>query len=144
MAETLTENQICPACGVGVRPNSLFCYNCGGDVAENPHPVNGHAAVSPLNAETSAKTTKLESLPIENAPPPPTIEKTAEIKAEVIEEPKLKSAATMRRQPKSIQQKQIEVIWEEPQGDSLLRLFLVTLLLLAFVGAIIYFAVYNK
>ena len=151
MAETLTENQTCPSCGVAVRPNSMFCYNCGGDVAAPVvlHQENGrpHAAEDVAHQELAAETTKLASLPIENK----TAEKT-ERKPEIenpkiaakVEEPKLKSAAGMRRQPKSFQKKQVEIVWEEPTGDSLLRLFLVTLLLLVFVGAIIYFGVYSK
>ena len=150
MAETLTENQTCANCGVEVRPNSMFCYNCGSDVAAASPRENGHAAgvnFTPAQ-ETAAQTTKLELPPVEKNKTSEAIEKKPEIEnaknAAAVEEPKLKSAAAMRRQPKSYQQKQVEVVWEEPAGDSLLRLFLVTLLLLVFVGAIIYFGVYSK
>jgi uncharacterized membrane protein YvbJ len=33
MAETITKNQVCNACGANVREGSLFCYNCGGSLA---------------------------------------------------------------------------------------------------------------
>jgi hypothetical protein len=37
MAETATKIDVCEICGVGVRPDSAFCYNCGGNVkADEP------------------------------------------------------------------------------------------------------------
>lgn len=32
MAETATKIDVCEICGVGVRPDSAFCYNCGGNI----------------------------------------------------------------------------------------------------------------
>ena len=34
MAETLVKEEICNACQADVRPDSLFCYNCGASVTE--------------------------------------------------------------------------------------------------------------
>jgi len=35
MSETVTETVICPKCEAEVRPGSVFCYNCGGPVADS-------------------------------------------------------------------------------------------------------------
>jgi hypothetical protein len=36
MAETVLEKAVCEKCGVDVRDESSFCYNCGGPVSESP------------------------------------------------------------------------------------------------------------
>jgi hypothetical protein len=35
MAKTLVQKEICDACGAEVRPGSIFCYSCGGEVADD-------------------------------------------------------------------------------------------------------------
>lgn len=147
----MTENRICGKCGVEVRPNSMFCYNCGGNVTDAPPVLETVRKTDNLNGiDNPAQTSKLTMPTV--AVEPETAKEIAEVKTESklveepekIEEPKLKSAATMRRQAKSFQKKKVEVVWEEPTGDSLPRLLLVTLLLLVFVGVIVYAAVINK
>jgi len=40
MAEAISNPTVCPKCGSDVRPDSAFCYNCGGSVAvESSDPV---------------------------------------------------------------------------------------------------------
>lgn len=34
MPETAVKTSVCDICGFEVRPESLFCYNCGGSVSE--------------------------------------------------------------------------------------------------------------
>lgn len=34
MAEKVLENSICDSCGVDIRPQAMFCYNCGGAVSD--------------------------------------------------------------------------------------------------------------
>lgn len=34
MSETIVQTSVCKACGVDVRDESLFCYNCGKPVRE--------------------------------------------------------------------------------------------------------------
>lgn len=45
MAETVLEKEVCDSCGVDVREDTLFCYNCGTRVvAEEPDAAkNGHS-----------------------------------------------------------------------------------------------------
>ena len=47
--ETVVEKAECPKCGADVRPDTQFCYNCGGPVAEeikNEAPVTNGTAIS--------------------------------------------------------------------------------------------------
>ena len=47
MAETAVEKAVCSACGVDVRDESLFCYNCGGSVGNTQTAIAEveHAAI---------------------------------------------------------------------------------------------------
>ena len=74
MAKTLVEKEICDACGADVRPGSLFCYNCGGAVADEiPEAVleqkrkisGGNNFKSDLRENNDLKTTRLDSPPVE-------------------------------------------------------------------------------
>ncbi len=170
MAEIVTDQQVCPSCGVEVRPNSMFCYNCGGNVEETPEQI----PVEDFNSENDADSAVETSASLETSKliAPTETEKFTDIKVEktsvkeentlakeneqVIEtvatdekskkiaEPKLKSAANMRRQTKTSSLRQVEVVWEKPESDSLVRLILVTLLMLVFAAAVVYFGVYLK
>lgn len=44
------------------------------------------------------------------------------------EKPKLKSAATMRRKPKRIQKKRVEIVWDEPQSPPNIWFLIATIL----------------
>lgn len=166
MAEKVLENPVCESCGVDVRPHSMFCYNCGGAVSDEiieetaiESKSNGTTKLSEAwLSENFGKEEKLETVAEK-------IEIHPESKQEILEKPlekvetktaektkstdiqkdaKLKSAATMRRKAKSFQAKRVEVVWEEPENSSTVKLILVALLLLAFAAAIVVFALYLK
>src|SRR5215203_606625 len=113
MAETLVKNRVCGACGVEVRSGTFFCYNCGSS-------VTGDAASSDRNGKNDerGKTDNVlspENISADEKTPVVENNKTGEQNnGEVIagEKPKLKSAASMREKPKTIQRKRIEVVWE--------------------------------
>jgi len=161
MAEIIVENQICETCGADVRPQALFCYNCGGAVgvqiektenkteSKNGNNKSGdvllknnfkeeikeETAEKPANSESNGDVRKIEVTA-------ETIKKDK--KADVFEEAKLKSAASLRRKAKSIQPKEIEIIWEEPEKISGLWLTLIVLLLSAFAAAVVFLAISLK
>jgi hypothetical protein len=126
MAENLVENRVCSACGAAVRPQALFCYNCGSQVApeiENAPPgeATGEVWSDEIGDENRAETTKLDST--ENHAPPiqkpseTLIENKAEKNFPPPTETKLKSAAALRRSGRvAPQKKTVEVIWEEPEN----------------------------
>ena len=142
MAETLVENRICHACGSEVRQNALFCYHCGGSVApEVVIALKDKKTVSDAwfresideekNGDKSAPNEKITVQESADKPIP---------KPNLPEEPKLKSAAAMRRKSKSLQPKRVEIVWEEhanaPNGWFILAAILLTL----FAAGILYLA----
>lgn len=148
MAETLVENRNCSACGVDVRKGALFCYHCGGSVApEIPAPDNNHEPVSNAwfkedfaegNLQEIEKPTQMKTEVLESAGIP--IQKP-----DILEEAKLKSAASLRRKSKSVQKIKIEeVVWEEPDNAPNGWFILVALVLTAIAAAIFWLAIYMK
>jgi hypothetical protein len=86
--DTAVKTQQCPKCGADVRPDSQFCYNCGG----------------PLVAEEVLS---------ENGAPPAHKAKTANSTTPA---PGLRSARDIRRE-RTFKRKPREIVWE-PIADS--------------------------
>lgn len=162
MAKTLVEKEICDACGADVRPGSLFCYNCGGAVADDiPESVleQKQKISSGNNFKNDLKTTKLKSPPVREVEIKPiekpdekpfvedlaakTEEKTLE-KHTIQEKAKLKSAANLRRKAKMYQKKTVEIVWEEPENAPNKWFPIVAVMLILFVIVIFYLAMYLK
>jgi len=122
MAENLVENRVCSACGAPVRPQALFCYNCGSAVAPEIEAEDEARLYDELaddhQAEPKAGTNRDEShaAPIEKPFDTLVENKTGE-KSPAQAETKLKSAAALRRSGRiQPQKKTVEVIWEEPEN----------------------------
>lgn len=160
MAETLVEKKVCEACGADVRSGSLFCYNCGGavslDLPESRKKTVREALLSEdlienKNLKTKPLSKKVventELKPIEKPSDDKLLEKFADNSKEkpVIQEvAKLKSAANMRRKPKTYQKKTVEIVWEEPENAPNKWFPIVAVILILFVVAIFYMAMYLK
>jgi hypothetical protein len=166
MAKILVEKKICDACGAEVRPGSLFCYNCGGAVAEDlPEPAtnnndNNNAEFQTELAKTNdLKTTQLKRETVENVEvrpidkpvgKPAAEELFEKVEPEPIDKPsiqedaKLKSAANLRRRAKSFQRKTVEVVWEEPENAPNKWFPIVAIVLVLLVVGIFYLAMYLK
>lgn len=133
MAETSVKNKICRHCGADVRANSEFCYNCGGRLAEES-PKTVPETVESVNNDAVKPTAKLK---IEEAGESPLAKTTTE-------EPKLKSAASMRRKPKVYQPKRVEVIWEEHENAPNGWFITAAIILTLFAVGVFYLAAYLK
>lgn len=120
MTETATENKVCPKCGVEVRPNTLFCYNCGG------------AVVDPKSFPT-VKDKLLE-------------EEQSEIyiSAKNPRDTKLTSAASLRKKKESASAKTVEVVWEEPDSAPNPWFLVVALLLTIFAAGVFVVMLYVR
>ncbi len=145
MAETLVKNRVCNACGMDVRSGAFFCFNCGSSVTAD--------VISSEKTENNAGKEKTENIlfreNISEGEKIPVVEnkKTGENNgAEIIseEKPKLKSAASMREKPKTIQRKRVEVVWEEPSSAPNIWFILVAVLLTGFAAALWFVASYLK
>jgi hypothetical protein len=123
MADKLVmEKQICAACGADVRPQALFCYNCGARVAEAEAVQNGRDDAQTLSDDIGAKTTKLSETDLPIAKPSSDPFEKKEVEPAKRRKPsrqieKLKTAASMRPKTRvrSFQKKKVEVVWEEPE-----------------------------
>jgi len=136
MALTLVKNKVCNACGSDVRPNSLFCYNCGGAIVVKDSEEN-------ISKEKEPEEKEADKDLIDNniiIAPEPEKPETAVVE----EEPKLKSAAGLRRKPKSIQKKTIEVVWEEHENAPNVWFLAVAIVLVILVATILFLAMYLK
>jgi len=147
MAETIIENRICQACGADVRPNALFCYHCGSSLTTPAAGIdlgnkNGGAPlrqsdVKAKNGDQPAARTRAVIIKKTVDDPIPNPLLTAE-------EPKLKSAAAMRRKSKRFQPKRIEIIWEEHENAPNGWFVFAAIILTLFAAGILFLAIYLK
>ena len=145
MAEAIIENQICSGCGSEARPNALFCYHCGGSVAPDVVAVKDKEAVGEALSHQNVTDEKNGDglAQVEK----PAIEKSADDpipKPVLNEEPKLKSAAAMRRKSKSFQPKRVEIIWEERENAPNTWFIVAAIFLTLFAAGVLYVAMLLK
>lgn len=150
MAETLVENQVCSACGADVREGTLFCYNCGGQVA------SGEKVSEKIEDEITSDNGFQGKLLKENGTAfrRNKIETTPEIgkvfadkpvaNSSLRKETELPTAATMRGKAKNVQPKRIEIIWEERESAPNVWFILVTIALTVFAAVILFLAMRMK
>ena len=162
MAKTLVEKEICDACGADVRPDSLFCYNCGGAVSDEgeTYAKDHHKVISAsqlrshLSEKNDLNTTKLKQESFESIADHPIQKPTTDLSEKIAEKPlektsiqeeaKLKSAANLRRKGKSFKPKTVEVVWEEPEAAPNKWFPIVAIFLILLVVGIFYLAMYLK
>lgn len=139
MAEATVENRVCNFCGVDVRLDTLFCYNCGSSVApevvvalKDKEEFGAPKSSERFSADGNGDRSKREvaDVPI----PKPNFQNEAD----------LKSAAALRRKPKTFQPKRVEVVWEENENAPNGWFILAAILLALFAAAILYLAMYLK
>lgn len=145
MSQATVEKGICKTCGADVRPQADYCYNCGGAVSTSAIEKKSVTASENVN---SAEEKTIEEKPETNSKiAVDTIENQApkiEKKASVSEQTKLKTAASLRRQSKSLERKTVEVVWEE-HDDAPNILFISGAVFLTLVAAaILFLAMYLK
>ena len=133
MAETTVEKATCGKCGADVRENTVFCYACGGRVAEvgpqSGEETNGSAADEPLSDESRAALADLsEKFKIE----------------EPGKEELLAQAAAERKKARVRPRKKKEIAWETVEDGSNTLLIVATLLICVITAAIVFLLVYWK
>ena len=129
MVEKITENKFCRKCGVDVRPNTLFCYNCGAQVAtdEEVAAENNKSLTEKKVKAAGADAEKYSTAKLEkdfsgakNKVKPiqkPTESLNKDQASEDVyraekRETSLKTAASMRKRPKTNQQARVRFTWE--------------------------------
>ena len=133
------ENQVCGACGVDVRPNALFCYNCGSQVASDEMVAAENKRSKKVRVPKAAVTNKLGKLAEVK---PIAADKFTET---TIEKPvNLRTAASLRDKSRLAQKKRVEVVWEEPTSAPNVWFLIVTLILALFAACILYIMLYLR
>ena len=130
MAEAIIEKQICEKCGVDVRDNTQFCYNCGSSVSV-PQPTNevetGETAdPAAVSGETQAA---LDDL-------------AARLKIEEPTEEKLARAADERKKARVERRKPKDYTWVPMEETSTIRLLATAILIAVLVGVVVLFGVW--
>ena len=76
---TKVGNEVCNACGADVRPQALFCYNCGGAVGEKTSEVT---LFEEINDEKTPQSENIEIEEIVDKPiPKPGIQQPTKLKS---------------------------------------------------------------
>ena len=91
----MRDTAVCEVCGVDVRDESSFCYNCGKRVPTRSDNVP-HSAITELTVEEPTVAG------VGTEPP--------------ASKPPLRSAASLRKQRRAFNRQPVEVRWERPAG----------------------------
>jgi hypothetical protein len=122
MSNTTVEKEVCEQCGVDVRDNTQFCYNCGA-VRTAEMPSNGSAA----DTETQAA---LDDL-------------SAKFKIdEASDDQKLAQAADQRRKARVVRRKQTQFVWEPADEMSATWILILAILVSAAVGLLVLITIF--
>lgn len=127
MSESTHEKAVCAHCGVDVRENTQFCYNCG----------------KPVTAE--AIESAAETVPTDAAGDETELEKTLGVDSEPdSSSDKLAVAAANRRKARVTHRKPVEMVWEPADEGAYGVFVLITLIIALIAAAIVFIAVYLK
>jgi hypothetical protein len=161
MAEKILENQFCRACGADVRPNALFCYNCGSQVASDEEVAaeaqNGSKVSSAWYQDSIAEmkvtentksaaskaifAAKKKSAPESTAIP---FKQETNVGNEKSPTDGLKTAASIRKKPNPFLKKKVEVTWEAYDNAPNFWFLLVSIVLAIFAVAILVTMLYIR
>jgi hypothetical protein len=116
LSETVVEKAECPKCGADVRPDTQFCYNCGGPVAKeivNEAPATNGAAISESGDEKRPA-------------------------------PGLRSAREIKRRERVFERRTKEVVWEPVLATPNTQLIVVAAIVILFTIGVIILAFYLR
>lgn len=116
LSETVVEKVECPKCGAAVRPDSQFCYNCGGKVVDE---VNS-ATVSTNNSAAADSVDEKKPAP------------------------GLRSAREIKRRERTFQRRTREVVWEPVVSTPDTQLIVITAVVILFTIVVIILAFYLR
>ena len=122
---TGTISPVCAKCGAEIREGSLYCYGCGSPVAEVSSPSEEHAVEDPIEVQERDLTAELE-----------------EANTAAAESTSAPAALARRRRPRP-EPKTVEVVWAEPEGNSLVFI-LGSGILILLAGVLVLLALYLK
>ena len=136
MSDVLVEERTCDKCGAEARHDTQFCYNCG----ESLEP----AAIPPPNVSTpNIEKPKDVAASAMNAGSP--MDTNGENASAAVEQnPKLTSAASLRRKGRVLERKSVEVFWEPAENRANLPLVIATIIFVIFTTVAVILALYYR
>lgn len=154
MTEAAVENNLCAECGADIRDEALFCYNCGSAVVAEDQADGGisdawfsEAIVKNEDSETdSIESAKEEIVETDDIDEPGASEESgkdfepkAKPKTKIRRKPKMRSAATLRKNsPKPLPLRKVEVVWEENENSPNLWFIIASVVIVVIVGVLFY------
>jgi hypothetical protein len=109
MADPMVENAVCPTCGADIREEALFCYGCGKAVP---------GAEPDEKAAKIGKVSAVEDEDLAAAALPGILPDATEKGVPFGNGKGLRTAASMRSRPKTLERKNVEVSWVPPSRPS--------------------------
>jgi hypothetical protein len=115
MPEIKVQDPVCGKCGVDIRPDTEFCYNCGSSVTSPAAPAvrNGAEQTDEENLRTETEF----SAHVSDAGAGTANGNSARLQDRRPDPPKYESAAGLRKRSKPATRKPVEITWE-PKTDS--------------------------
>ena len=130
MTDTIVEKEVCEQCGVDVRDNTQFCYNCG--TARTSERTDGETEVIASNGTSSDSETQaaLDDL-------------AAKFKIdEPSDDEKLAQAAEQRRKARVVRRQPKQFIWEPADEMSATWILILAIIVAAAVGLIVLITIF--
>ena len=166
MTEIAVENKLCSSCGAEIRAEALFCYNCGGAVQKGADDDSTEGDVSEvwlrgeLEISKGKEGTDEDELGSNTGTEPEINEKkksdiesglksdeaTVLVKPELEPSgsPKLKTAASLRKKPKTARRRKVVVDWKEKENSVNIWFIVGSIAITLLVGTLFALAVYLK
>jgi zinc-ribbon domain len=149
MAKALVEIQKCTGCGTEIRAAAQFCFHCGSAVGEVEIPKK-NKSTGKLSRKTKYKKknrdTEIDNEIVEQIEPD-------QVALDQINEKsatngnggtKLRSAASIRNKTRRLEQKRVEIYWEEHENAPNKWFIGISIVLVIFTVAILVVATYLK
>lgn len=127
MPEATVENAVCAECGVDVRENTMFCYNCGSAVGEIPTQslIASNGVEPEVDDETQAALNELAE----------------KLKIDEDADNKLAKAAAERKKARINQRRSTEYTWEPTEESSAGLTILLAILITLIAAGIVFLTV---
>ena len=146
MPDVVVEEHTCGACGAEVRADTQFCYNCGGSLGLDKADQADESDKQPDEAVQDI----VQPIQMPMEPLDGTAEAIASTNGEVAAavtvtgEPKLRSAASLRRKAKAMERKPMEIVWEPAENGTNVRFVAATVIFLIFTAFVVALALYFR
>ena len=124
MSGTTVEKETCAKCGVDVRENTQFCYNCGAENAPEEKAIPAPTDAVPKAALDSNAKAALDDL-------------AAKLKSDEPEKSEKLAKAADRRKKARVDKRKVRTYRWEPAPPSSVTYVMVSALLVAFVAGVV-------